>query len=312
MKKLVIITGQTATGKTDLALDMAAEMNGELINTDARQIYTHLDIVTGKDLPSNHDQLQILKIIANMSLGYYSLANTKIWLYDIITPDQIFSAHDFQTCALDTIRHIWSQNKTPILVGGSYFYLYYLLYKNEDTIIEPDWTLRNELEKLSVTQLQQELTHLDQDIYINMNESDRSNPRRLIRKIELINTDSVPELIKKDEMLLSKKLGEDIDLSFIGIKHISKETLTEKIQKRIKKRVESGAVEEMRAIVEMGYSDKDPGLNTLGYKQLYEYIKGTASLERVLEAWTTKEIQYSKRQLTFMKKDPHIVWRTCP
>src|SRR3990167_6056165 len=125
MNKLVVITGQTATGKTKLALECAEKYNGELVNCDSRQIYKYLDIITGKD-----KQL---------------LAKVKVWLYDVVKPDEYFSSFDFVKLALPIIKKILSEGKTPIIVGGTYMYIKHLLYKVETDNIPPDWRLRKEL-----------------------------------------------------------------------------------------------------------------------------------------------------------------------
>src|SRR5437868_5252363 len=132
MHKIIIITGQTAVGKTKLALQLAATQNGEVVNFDARQIYKNLNITTGKDI--NVTSFVQTNTVTNFSIGYYNekIDNTsvRVWLYDIVDPKQHFSAFDYQTCALTVISDIIQRKKTPILVGGSYFYLYYLLYQN--------------------------------------------------------------------------------------------------------------------------------------------------------------------------------------
>src|SRR3989344_2796407 len=102
---MIVITGQTATGKTDLALKLSKKHNGELINFDSRQIYRYLDIITGKDLPVS-----------------------QIHLYDIVTPDQYFSSFDYALRAEEIIKNVINRGKTPILVGGTYLYLKHLLY----------------------------------------------------------------------------------------------------------------------------------------------------------------------------------------
>src|SRR5687767_13594055 len=125
MNRLIVITGQTATGKTSLAADLVQKHNGEIVNADSRQIYKHLDIITGKDL----DQF----------------AGQRVWLFDVVDPKMPFSSFDFKEAALLAIDDIMKRKKTPIIVGGTYLYLKHLLYGIETENILPDWELRRSL-----------------------------------------------------------------------------------------------------------------------------------------------------------------------
>lgn len=163
--RLIIITGQTATGKTKLAAQYAAKYNGEIINCDSRQIYKHLNIITGKDLNNN----KFIKISAqkNFDIGYYPISGktsevrfrrdlpagrqetseVKLWLYDIVDSKNYFSSFDYVKSALPVIKKLLKEQKTPIIVGGTYFYLQHLLYNIETENVAPHWKLRKELKK---------------------------------------------------------------------------------------------------------------------------------------------------------------------
>ncbi|MFZ6034797.1 MAG: tRNA (adenosine(37)-N6)-dimethylallyltransferase MiaA [Patescibacteria group bacterium] len=288
---LIVITGQTATGKTTLAVDMAKKCNGELVNFDSRQIYRHLDIITGKDLPPS-----------------------EIHLYDIVTPDKYFSSYDYVVKARPVIEEIRGRGKTPILVGGTYLYLKHLLY-DFDVQAPPDFDLRKVLNKKTVPELQEKLMELSRTEMDTMNNSDRNNPRRLIRRIEILSKVSKvskgqsfrrTDLIKLNENYKSNKLGVT---SFIGIKYKDKEKLIEAIKIRVSKRVEAGAVAEVQKLLRMGYGENDPGMKTIGYQEIIKYLKGVISYEHAVEQWINHEVQYAKRQYTFMKKDINISWR---
>jgi tRNA dimethylallyltransferase len=188
--KIIILTGQTATGKTALALERAINENGEVVNCDSRQIYKHLDIISGKDL-TNNNYFEVEKQ-GNYSLGYYNMdvpqtPNTKhqspLWLYDIITPKDYFSSFDFQKCAIPVLKRILEKGKTPIIVGGTYFYLYHLLYDVLTENIQPNWDLRERLKNKTVSELQEELKKVNPQLFTQLNESEQKNPQRLIRKI---------------------------------------------------------------------------------------------------------------------------------
>lgn len=274
---LIVITGQTATGKTALALDLAKKYDGELVNFDSRQIYKYLDIITGKDLPSS-----------------------QIHLYDIVTPDKYFSSYDFVEKARPVIADIQKRGKTPILVGGTYLYLKHLLY-DFDVKAPPNFALRDILNVKTVTELQRELKNLSEVELESMNNSDRNNPRRLIRRIEILSQKEKKPIPEEDN-----RLGVT---SFVGLCYKNKEDLVKAIKNRVIKRIEQGAVEEAKKLLSLGYTETDPGMKTIGYQEMIKYVKGELSYDEAVVEWTNHEIQYAKRQYTFMKKDQNISWK---
>ena len=162
--KLLVISGPTATGKTDLAVKLAKKYNGELVSGDSCQIYKGMDIGTGKDQPEE----------------------TPIHLIDIITPDQKFSVADFQKIGLQTIKEVQSRNKLPILVGCSGFYIDSLINPNYNTFdVKPNKAWRFISNFLSVKILQKVYKFLDSNSFSKLNNSDINNHYRLTRKIEI-------------------------------------------------------------------------------------------------------------------------------
>ena len=278
---MIIITGQTATGKTKLALEFVQKHNGELINFDSRQIYKYLDIITGKDIPK-----------------------TKIWLYDIVTPDQYFSSFDFVKQARPIIDDIKKRGKTPILVGGTYLYLKHLLYGIDDDNSPPNFELRKKLNNKSVKELQDILTKIDVQSINRLNNSDLNNPRRLIRKIEITSN-------RKGTLLYKVRpyIRTDLPKTFIGLKYKNKDKLREAIIKRVEERLKNGAIGEVKNILKMGYKETDPGMKTIGYQQIIKYLNKELTKGKAIDNWVNKEVKYAKRQLTFMKKDKNISWR---
>lgn len=285
MIKLVVITGQTATGKTKLALTYAEKYRGELINFDSRQIYRSLNIITGKD------KREIV---------------SKVHLYDIVDPKEYFSSFDYKQQALPIVEDIINRGKVPVFVGGTYLYLKHFLYDVETERIPPDWNLRKKLAFLSVAKLQNLLKEKNPDLYKRLNNSDRNNPQRLIRKIEIAShpigirdPGGYPffNRFKKNETIL------------VGLRFRKRENLVNAIKKRVEKRLGQGAVDEVRTLLKKGYTPEDPGLKTIGYQQLIRYVRGELSKHEAVNEWMSREIQYAKRQLTFMKKDKNIKWK---
>ena len=299
--KLVVITGTTASGKTELAINQALELNGEIISADSRQLYRHLDIITGKDI--TEPNFQLVKTLApHFNLGYYTIAKVPVWLYDIVDPKQTFSSYDWAVCAKEAIKLIIKKNKTPILVGGSYFYLQSLLNGLTHTGIPPNLARRQRLEKLSLNELQNKLQTLDPDVYAKLNSSDRQNKRRLVRWLEKIGTTNFSESASWPG------IERDYQIQYLGLRFSDKEVFKTRVRARIDKRLAQGALDEVELLLQMGYSPDDPGMQTIGYCQLLAYLKDELTLEQAKEIWFNKEMQYAKRQVTFMKKNPQISW----
>jgi len=275
MRKLLIICGPTATGKTGLGLKLAKKFAGQIISADSRQIYIGMDIGTGKDKPKS---------------------GPKIHGYDLIKPDQDFSLAHFVNFARPLIKKLHQQNQLPILVGGTGLYLKALTQPFKTINIKPNLKLRRRLNKLSVKQLQTQLKKLDPDRFSSMNHSDQHNPRRLIRAIEIAQS-SPPRSIPRA----------NFNTFWIGL--TAKKTLLDKrIVKRVNQRLVQGAEQEVKALIKAGYSWDLPSMSAMGYQQWQPYFAHQATLDQVKQAWITAEQQYLRRQLTWFKKQPQIHW----
>ncbi|MBI1862913.1 hypothetical protein HYS00_02220, partial [Candidatus Microgenomates bacterium] len=200
---------------------------------------------------------------------------------------------------------IRARNKTPIIVGGSYLYIKHLLY-GFDVRVPPNPALRDELNIKSVDELQDLMGERPSDI----NDSDWNNPHRLIRRIEIQRSAVIPDSIRdpeKSEPWIPASAG--MTIQFIGFKHATREALVERINERIQTRLQQGAIEEVEELMRKGYRETDPGMKTIGYQQIMKYLIGEYTKDQAIKIWTNREIQYAKRQLTFMKQDSSIVWR---
>jgi tRNA dimethylallyltransferase len=262
MKKLLIICGPTATGKTALAARLAKQFDGELISADSRQVYQGMDIVTGKDRP----------------------AGVKIHGLDLVRPDEEFSAAHFVMQARSLINQIIKRKKLPILVGGAGLYLNNLINPPPTLMIKPNWRLRKTLEKKSVNQLQAELKKLNLAKWQSLNHSDRFNPRRLIRAIEVAQNFSGKAL-----------RTEAYDCLWIGLT-LPKKILDQRIAGRVRVRVRAGAIKEWQNL-KAQYSLTLPSMSGIGYRQLPD-----------IEAWIRAEQRYARRQLTYFKTNKKINW----
>lgn len=305
MKKLLVICGPTAVGKTSLALKIAYSTNGELVSADSRQIYQGMDIGTGKDLSKSskiNPKLQLKT--RNHLLIPYLVNGINIWLYDIVTPDQVFSAGRFYNLAWLVINNIWERGKLPILVGGSGLYIKTVIDGIPSLGIPENKALRRKLEIENLPYLQNKLKNLDKIRFEGMNNSDRNNPRRLIRAIEIAN-------MKKNEKYKIRnnknRYKKHFDALMVGLT-ASKDLLNKAIDKRVDKRVKQGIINEIISLLEKGYGWKLPSMSGLGYRQWYEYFTGKQSKEDVIQRWQNSEHDYARRQITWFKKDKRIIW----
>ncbi len=295
---LPIIFGPTAIGKTKLGLKLARRFNGEIIPADSRQIYRFLDIGTGKDFPAR------VKFVSlpmpswvkrnDLNWGYFLFGRIKIWLLDLITPDKKFSAVDWSLIASELIKEIRKRGSLPIVVGGNAFYIKILIDGIDYFGVAPDQSLRKQLERKSIEELQEYLKLIWPEKFEKMNFSDKRNPRRLIRAIE----------IKQSSLLISSKKFLEDDCQILGIVLLAPFSLIKKnIWLRIETRLKKGLLKEIEKVLKMGFSWDDPGLNTLAYKEFREFFEGKKTLKEAIALWYKDEIAYAKRQLNWFRRD---------
>lgn len=294
MNKLLIISGPTATGKTDLAVQIAQKFNGELVSGDSCQIYKGMDIGTGKDQPDE----------------------TPIHLIDLINPDQKFSVAEFKDIALKTIKEIQSRNKLPILVGCSGFYIDAIVNPNYDTFsIKPNKFLRFILNKLSVKTLQKIYKFLDKKSFEKLNNSDINNPHRLIRKIEITKNKLSKKIffpfvkgrwseISDQRDLESRK--ENFDTLHISLT-APLSFLYDRINKRVDKRIKIGFLDEIKKLLKK-YSWNDPGFEIAAYQCLKPYFQNKTEdvLKDCLQKWKFAEHSDARRQGTYFRSKKNI------
>jgi len=324
MEKLLVICGSTATGKTALGIKLAKKFNSELVSADSRQVYRGMDIGTGKDLPVNSKlKTQNSKLnlkSKNLTIGFYEIEGVKLWLYDVVEPDYKFSVADYVKCANLVIQNIWQRKKLPILVGGTGFYIKGVVDGIETIGVPPDWELRKKLLNCSIAQLLSRLGGLDPERLARMNESDKNNPRRLIRAIEIA-LQSQKANIKKQKYIVE---SEKIDILIVGLLASYKE-LYRRIDQRVEKRVKQGIGEEIRKLLKKGYSFDNSALGTtIGYREWRQYFIEQNIYKRVrsgepisiysslvkdaIQRWKFAEHRLARRQMTWFKKDKRICW----
>ncbi len=262
------IVGETASGKSALAMKLAQEFNGEIICADSRTIYTGMDIGTAK--PSVADR----SLIAHHIL-------------DIITPDQRFSAADFKAQAEAAIADILARDKLPIMVGGTGLYVDAVLYNFAfRALANPDE--RQKLEKLSVDELQQALAAKGIPLPNNP-----QNPRHLIRALETGGQQSERQTLRGNTLVLGLK--------------IDRELLEKRIEKRIDDMVTTGLLEEIESLAKK-YGWDAPGLQAPGYRAFRPYFAGDIDLVTAKKQFAQNDKQLAKRQRTWFKRNADIQW----
>lgn len=272
-----MICGPTAAGKTKLAYYLAGKFNGEIISVDSRQVYRYMDIGTGKDLNTDF----------------------KTWGVDLVDPDQDFSVAEFLEFTHKVIEGIWKRKKLPIIVGGTAFWLKALLDGVDTAGIPPDWNSRSQLNSKSVKTLSRMLKTIDVDRWQRMNQSDRNNPRRLIRAIEIARY-KIANLIRRPAGQMSKKKRKYNTL-LVGLKVKNYKTLYKKIDDRVEKRIKQGAQKEVNKLLKMGYTWDLPSFSASGYRVWKEYFQYKKSLAEVIQRWKYDEHGLARRQMTFFK-----------
>lgn len=292
MKKVLVICGPTTTGKTAFGMEVAKKYNGEIISADSRQVYTGMDIVTGKDLPPGSKPIESNLKWRGRKLKYYSVDGINIWLYDIISPDEPFNVAFWNEAASLVISDIQSRGKTPVVVGGTGLYIKSL--SGNLTLISnpPNPGLRDRLSDKPVNYLFNYLNRLDPAKSASLNVSDKHNPRRLIRAVEIV--------LAGNKQYLSNKSGKGTDKNYLQIGLIAPVLfLKEKIDKRITDRMINGALTEVKALVNR-YGWDLPSMTACGYRAFKS--------DNFLNKWKISEGQYIRRQFTWFKKQPDIHW----
>lgn len=303
MKKVLVIYGPTATGKTNLAVFLAKKLNGEIVSADSQQVYSGMDIVTGKDLLLNAKEIKKTETLS-VTVGKYTLypyrfETVPVWLLDIVEPSQQFNLSSYITCAKGVIEDIFKRDRMPIIVGGTNFYIKSLLIGGETFHIPLNTKLRNDLEKKTVEELQQQFSTLDSEKFSHMNNSDKHNPRRLIRAIEVATYKDAGNIAESARGIdyEYKKIGLMAPFPFL-FKHIDE---------RVDKRVADGALEETRRLLHM-YGREVIQQRQTGYTYLVDVIEGTRTIEEAVQKWKQLEHDVARKQYTFAKKDTEIQW----
>jgi tRNA dimethylallyltransferase len=279
---IVAVVGATAAGKSGLSLDLAQRLDGEVVNTDAMQVYRGMDVGTAK-LPG----------AGRRGVPHH--------LLDLLDVTEALTVAEFQGWARAEIAEIRDRGRTPVLVGGSALYTRAVLDRFEFPGTEPEVrrALEAELAEAGPAALHARLAATDPEAAARILPD---NGRRIVRALEVVTitgrpfSASLPERAYVDP--LSVQIGVDID----------RPTLDERIAARVQQMYDDGLVEEVRRLLDAGLEQGRTARTAIGYREVTSYLRGELSLAEAVEQTTTATRRFSRRQDSWFRKDPRVVW----
>ena len=271
---LLIILGATASGKTKLAVEMAKELDGEIISADSRQIFKQMDIGTGKDLDEY--------VTSNKNISYH--------LIDILEPGERYHVDAFKNDFYKAFQSIIEREKIPVLCGGTGMYIHSLLQNQTYTAVPVNTDFRNELEVLSKEELINELKKYQSD---SASSADLSSKKRLIRAIE------IAEYLKYNKLEIVERPA--IRPIIFGLKN-KVEITRSNILKRLDNRLKNGMIEEVQNLLDQGISKEILIFYGLEYKFIVNHLSGELSFDELKMRLGIAICQFAKRQSTFFRK----------
>lgn len=299
-KKLIVICGPTASGKTKLSLKLAQKFNGVIISADSRQIYKEMNIGTDKPY-----LIKYLKSKRKNSL--WIINGIKHFMIDIVKPNQEFTLADYQTKVFKILKKIYQENElrtqkgklpiVPFLVGGTGLYIQAIIDGLIIPQVAPDKKLRSELEKLNKQELFKQLKKLDPEIIKSI---DQNNKRRLIRALE------VCLITKKPFSWQRKKKPLDIKILQLGLS-LPRQKLYQKIDQRVDKMIKEGLVEETKKLIAK-YDPELPSMSGIGYKEIIRYLNNEINLEEAKKLIKYRTHRLARQQITWFHRDKRIKW----
>jgi tRNA dimethylallyltransferase len=285
MQPILAIVGATATGKSELAMELAAELGGEIVSADSLQVYRGLDLGTAK--PSAADR-----------------ARVPHHLVDILSPDELYSAGEFARLARAAIAGIEERGRIPIVVGGSGLYLRALL-RGLSPLPPGDpevrAALRARLEAEGLAALREELVRIDPGTAARLTAGDT---QRVLRALEV-------------ECVTGRPLSAWLDEQPFGIQAIAavqvgltlpRSILYDRIAGRVVWMLEAGWLGEVAGLLQRGLSPRLPAFQAIGYRQLVRHLEGDGSLEQAIAEIVRETRRFAKRQETWFRKEPDVTW----
>lgn len=285
-KPLIIISGATAVGKTELSIRLAQMINGEIISADSMQVYKNFNIGTAK-------------------ASAEEMKGIKHYLIDELDADEEFSVYEFKIRAEKYINKILSEGKIPIIVGGTGFYIQSVLYGIDFSEEEPDTKYRQQLEDIAQEKgrafLHDMLFQIDPVSAQKIHENDL---KRVIRALDYYHENKCP-ISEHNYMQQQKEAA--YDYAYFVLNR-DRQTIYDRINKRVDMMISNGLVEEVRSLIAGGISPDSVAMQGLGYKETVRYINGEISLDRLSELIKLGTRHFAKRQITWFKRERDVNW----
>jgi tRNA dimethylallyltransferase len=287
-KRVVVIAGPTATGKTSLSLLLSRRLDGEIVSADSMQVYRGMDIGTAKATPTQRSQVPH-------------------HLLDLCDVTDDFTVVDYYSLATRAIRDILDRGKTPILVGGSGFYIHTLIYgppEGPTSVPEVREALEKEMERLGPEQMYYHLERLDPEYAQSITGRDR---QKMIRALEIITLSGKP--VSQHQWGQRRQVLEfDFNCWFL---YRPRDVLYQRIEERCEAMLDAGLMEEALRLDRMGVRENRSASQAIGYRQCLEYLDSAHSHEdylRFLTEFKKASRRYAKRQFTWFRKEPLFRW----
>lgn len=284
MKKLIVLTGPTAVGKTELSINLAKAVNGEIISADSIQVYKGMDIGSAKITP---DEMQ--------GINHY--------LIDILEPAEEFNIHLFKTLTLKAMDEIYAKDKIPIIVGGTGFYIQSVIYDIDFCDTEADNSYRESLETLAKNKgniyLHEMLRKVDNK---SADAIHPNNVKRVIRALEYYNQTGQPI---SEHNTVQKNNSSPYNFAYLVLND-KRELLYERINKRVDTMFENGLIQEVKELLNSGCNKDMVSMQGIGYKEVVEYLEGKLSLDETKELIKKNTRHFAKRQLTWFRREKEV------
>lgn len=282
---LVVVAGPTASGKTEAAIRICQWFNGEVVSADSMQIYKYLSVGTAKPDEAEKE-----------GIPHH--------LMDFLEPSQPFSVAEYVEMAKEKIADIHSRGKLPVIVGGTGLYIDSLVNNIQFTESEGDPALREQLQNYAAE-------HGNEALWNLLNEKDPeaaanvhfNNVGRVIRAIEMIETTGKT---KTEQLKESRREPSPYNTLYLALNYRDRETLYDRINRRVYIMLENGLEEEARFLLEHGYAPT--AAQAIGYKEMFGYLKGEETLEEAIEKIQQGSRRYAKRQLTWFRRNENVLW----
>lgn len=288
---LIILTGPTAVGKTNLSIALAKAVNGEIISADSMQVYKRMTIGTAKILPEE-------------------MQDVPHHLIDILEPSEDFNVVLFAKLAKQAIEECRRRGKLPILVGGTGFYIQAVLYDIDFTENDDDKSYREELERIAAKQgadvLHERLQQLDSKA---AKEIHPNNVKRVIRALEFYEKSGGQKISEHNEEQRQKE--SPYNFAYFVLND-DRECVYDRINRRVELMLQQGLVEEVKGLLDEGISPDSVSMQGLGYKEIVAYLNGECTLEEAEYILKRDTRHFAKRQITWFKREKDVIWLNRP